>query len=169
MAFTRAATSDTDPKVQTRAYGSLRPPRGITPLTGRTATSGRLRTGRSNLTFSSTNVPQPARTAPPPDVASEGPRITGEQGSTGNPIGDAIGNAAKKLSPLIADAFSTPDNRQAAINLVDATESPLSNPGSFISAPASAPAPASFPIPVAAPAPAFPISFNEGGFIRKRT
>ena len=168
MAFT-PATGDTSIGKE-RASETIRPPRGVTPLTGRTATSGRTRTGRSLLTFNQPNIPRPEGTAPPPDVASEGRRITGRQGSTGNPIGDAALAAAKKLAPLIADAFSsTPDNRQAAINLVDATESPLSNPGSFISAPASAPAPASFPIPVAAPAPAFPISFNEGGFIRKRT
>ena len=162
MAFTRAGTSDTNPKILTKAYGTLTPTSGVSPLTGRTAISGRARTGRTALTFAEPNIPLPEGTPPPPNVASEGRRITGEQGSTGNPIGDAIGNAAKKLSPLIADAFSTPDNRQAAINLVDATESPLSNPGSFISAPTPA------PLPIAAPAPV-PFFTSEGGFIRKRT
>ena len=163
MAFTRAGTSDTNPKVQTRAYGSLRPPRGVTPLTGRTATRGRLPIGRTALTFSPLNVPQPARTAPPPDVASEGRRITGRQGSTGNPIGDAIGNAAKKLAPLIADAFQ-PDTLGGRGGMTSEQHAAFSDMGNEIAIPAAAPVAAA----PAAPA-AIPFNTSEGGFIRKRT
>jgi len=173
MAFT-PAKGDTDPVFRSQiASRIIRPPRGVNPLTGRTATSGRLPTGRTALTFSPLNVPQPARTAPPPDVASEGRRITGKQGSTGNPIGDAIGNAAKKLSPLIADAFSNIETgpSSGAFSAIGFQPSGLTNvgQGSFGADFGSAP---TTPIVTSSPvsdAGAFIGALNEGGFIRKRT
>ena len=164
MAFTRAGTSDTNPKVLTKAYGTLTPTSGVSTLTGRTATSGRLPTGRTALTFSPLNVPQPARTAPPPDVASEGRRITGRQGSTGNPIGDAIGNAAKKLAPLIADAFQ-PDTLGGRGGMTSEQHAAFSNMGNVTAIPAFTPAPVTAPV--------IPVTgvgiMKDGGFIRKRT
>jgi hypothetical protein len=168
MAFTRAATSDTDPKVQTRAYGSLRPPRGVTPLTGRTATSGRLPTGRTALTFSPLNVPQPPRTAPPPDVASEGRTIRrGKQKPFGNSIGNSIKGAAELLSPLIADAFSETGPSSGAFSALGFQPSGLTNvgQGSFGADFGSVP---TTPFPVG-DAGAFIGALNEGGFVRKRT
>jgi len=64
--------------------------------------------GKTGPKFAERRIPQPDRTAKDPDVAPRsGPPITGgKRGSVGNPIGDAIGKAAKLFSPLIADAFA---------------------------------------------------------------
>lgn len=167
MAFT-PATGDTSIGKE-RASETIRPPRGVTPLTGRTATSGRTRTGRSLLTFNQPNVPRPEGTAPPPDVASEGRRITGRQGSTGNPIGDAIGNAAKKLAPLIAGAFQ-PDTLGGRGGMTSGQHAAFSDMGNEIAIPAAAPAPAPAPTFFPTTSTASPTTgfLKDGGFIRRR-
>mgnify|MGYP003666530954 CR=1 FL=1 len=168
MAFIRAGTSDTNPKVQMRAYGSLRPPSGVTPLTGRTATSGRTRTGRSLLTFNQPNIPQPEGTPPPVDVASEGRRITGRQGSTGNPIGDAIGNAAKKLAPLIASAFE-PDTLGGRGGMTSGQHAAFSDMGNEIASPNILGASGTQLSHNFTPAvPTTIAAMKDGGFIRRR-
>lgn len=118
------------------------------------------RLGKTNLTFAERRIPQPDRTAEDPDVAPRsGPPITGgKKGSVGNSLAGSIGKVAKLLSPLIADAFSTPNNKEAAINLVDATETYGNNPGNFN--------------PIPAPTPYVPVTgagvMKDGGFIRRR-
>ena len=159
MAFT-PATGDTSIGKE-RASETIRPPSGVTPLTGRTATSGRTRTGRSLLTFNQPNVPRPEGTPPPVDVASEGRRITGRQGSTGNPIGDAIGNAAKKLAPLIADAFAPLPTGVPGMTTSDIPAntnffSPVTDTIGFTSPPVGS----DFNASIAA--------MKDGGFIRRR-
>ena len=91
MAYTKAASSDTDASTQMRAYGTISGPRAIDPLTAEVSLPGRLRPGRSNLQIRSTNIPQPERTERDPDVApARIARPSGRQGPIGNPIGDAI-------------------------------------------------------------------------------
>ena len=170
MAFTRAATSDTDPKVQTRAYGSLRAPSAVTPFTAETAVVPRQAPGRSNLTFGSTNIPRPERTARDPDIApSRNPRISGRQGGTGNPLGDAIAGLGKKfggkIGSFIGRELDFAATRQGFEEMESSFEQP---PGSII--PDFTPPTQSFTS--APPIQSFVPSFqglNEGGFIRKRT
>ena len=150
MAFTKAVgdTSIVTPRAA----------KPLEPLTSRDTTPQH-RLGKTNLNFAERRIPKPDGTAEDPGVAPRsGPRITGgKRGSVGNPIGDAIGKAAKLFSPLIADAFSTPNNKEAAINLVDATETYGNNPGNFN--------------PIPAPTPYVPTTIagmKDGGFIRRR-
>ena len=189
MAFTRAATSDTDPKVQTRAYGSLRAPSAITPFTAETAVVPRQAPGRSNLTFGSTNIPQPERTARDPDIApSRNPRISGRQGGTGNPLGDAIAGLGKKFGGRIGsfigrelDFAATREGfGELDTNILSAQTGPdsLGFGGGFSTEGAFGGAGFEFPsvgsgvgstgggfTPTAPP----PVFSSEGGFIRKRT
>ena len=176
MAFTRAATSDTDPKVQTRAYGSLRAPSAVTPFTAETAVVPRQAPGRSNLTFGSTNIPQPERTARDPDIApSRNPRISGRQGGTGNPLGDAIAGLGKKFGGRIGafigrelDFAATREgfeelerNIQPSIPGAQGQQLPFFQP-STPSLPPSIPGAQGQQLP-------FFQGLDEGGFIRKRT
>ena len=164
MAFTRAVGDTSIPSE--KAVGSIGASRPITPLTSETSVISRQSLGRSNLIFGSTNVPQPARTARDPEIApARNPRISGRQGGTGSGIGDAIGNAAKKLSPLIANAFQ-PDTLGGRGGMTSEQHAAFSDMGNVTAIPAAAPAPVA---PVFTPATSFPASLNEGGFIRKRT
>jgi hypothetical protein len=179
MAFTRAATSDTDPKVQTRAYGSLRAPSAITPFTAETAVVPRQAPGRSNLTFGSTNIPQPERTARDPDIApSRNPRISGRQGGTGNPLGDAIAGLGKKFGGRIGAFIGRELDFAATRQGFEELESGFSQ--DFLSPSSSTPQiSSSFTPPpqisssFAPPTQSFtappPVFSSEGGFIRKRT
>ena len=148
---------------------SIAKPRAAKPLEAQPTLTSRdttpqHRLGKTGLTFAERRIEQPDRTAEDPDVAPRsGPRITGgKRGSVGNPLAGSIGKVAKLLSPLIADAFSTPNNKEAAINLVDATETYGNNPGNFN------------PIPTTSftPAPTIPVTgagvMKDGGFIRRR-
>tara|TARA_R100001086_G_scaffold187276_1_gene105376 strand:+ start:36 stop:527 length:492 start_codon:yes stop_codon:yes gene_type:complete len=163
MAFTRAATSDTDPKVQTRAYGSLRAPSAVTPFTAETAVVPRQAPGRSNLTFGSTNIPQPERTARDPQIAPVRPsNISGRQGPTGNPIGDAIGNAAKKVGTALAKQLEPLPTGVPGITTSDLPAntgffSSITDAIGFTSPPRTSDFTASLGL------------LNEGGFVRKRT
>ena len=149
MAFTRAV-GDTSISKQTAA-------KPLEPLTSRDTTPQH-RLGKTNLTFAERRIPQPDRTAEDPDVAPRsGPRITGKKRPVGNSLADSIGKAAKLLSPLIADAFSTPNNKEAAINLVDATETYGNSAGNFNTTPAPTPY---VPTTIA--------GMKDGGFIRRR-
>jgi len=179
MAFTRAATSDTDPKVQTRAYGSLRAPSAVTPFTAETAVVPRQAPGRSNLTFGSTNIPQPERTARDPDIApSRDPRISGRQGGTGNPLGDAIAGLGKKFGGRIGAFIGRELDFAATRQGFEEIESGASSLGGAFTPEGqqvSFGSSQSFAPPVAPPVQSFtapaPVPFltSEGGFIRKRT
>jgi len=174
MAFTRAGTSDTNPKVLTKAYGSLRATSGVTPLTGRTAISGRLPTGRSNLKFGSTNVPQPARTAGNPDIApARNTNITGGQGPKENQLRTAITGLGKKFGRQIGSFIGRELDFSATRQGFEELESNIqpSIPGAqgqqFGFGPTQSFATPA-PLPIATPAPV-PFFTSEGGFIRKRT
>jgi len=179
MAFTRAGTSDTNPKILTKAYGTLTPTSGVSPLTGRTAISGRLPTGRSNLKFGSTNVPQPARTAGNPDIApARNTNIRGGQGPKENQLRNAITGLGKKFGRQIGSFIGRELDFSATRQGFEELESGASSPGgaftpegqqvsfgssqSFITPVQSFSAVPSFSGAIQA-------GFNEGGFIRKRT
>lgn len=114
--------------------------------------------GKTGPKFAKRRIPKPDRTAEDPGVAPRsGPPITGKKRPVGNSLADSIGKAAKLLSPLIADAFSTPNNKEAAINLVDATETYGNSAGNFNTTPAPTPY---VPTTIA--------GMKDGGFIRRR-
>ena len=108
MAFTRAASSDTDASVQERAYGTIKGVSPVSPLTAEVTPFSSPRPGRSNLTFGSGNVDDPGRVSSDGNLAPlRTTNISGRQGSTGNPLGDALQKQLKKLSPLVADQIRT--------------------------------------------------------------
>ena len=164
---------------RTSVVGDTEIPREIAskspkPLT-RPDTVPQYRLGKSGTQFGPTNIPKPERTLGDPSIApSRGPNITGGRTVGNNGTARAIIGAAKKFAPLIADAWNTPNNKQAAINLVDATESPLSNPGSFTPTPSFAPpnilgasgAQLSHNFPAV---PTTIAAMKDGGFIRRRS
>jgi hypothetical protein len=127
--------------------------------------------GRSLTTFGPIKVPQPARTARPPVVAPEAPRISGKQGPFKNPVGDAIKAAAKKLAPLIADAFSETGPSSGAFSALGFQPSGLTNvgKGSFGADFGSVQTTPLVPGSPVSDAGALIGSMKEGGFIRKRT
>ena len=149
MAFTKAVgdTSIVTPRAA----------KPLEPLTSRDTTPQH-RLGKTAPNFAERRIPQPDRTAEDPGVAPRsGPPITGKKRPVGNSLADSIGKAAKLLSPLIADAFSTPNNKEAAINLVDATETYGNSAGNFNTTPAPTPY---VPTTIA--------GMKDGGFIRRR-
>jgi hypothetical protein len=161
MAFTRAV-GDTSISTE-KAYGSLRTIRPVSPLTARTSTLSRQSPGRSNLIFGSTNVPQPARTAAPPDVASEGPRrISGTQEPFGNPIAGAIVTAGKRIGAALADRPSplptgVPGITTSDIPATTGFFSPVTDFFGFTSPPAFSDFTASL------------ATLKEGGFVRRKS
>ena len=161
MAFTKAASSDTDPSTQMRAYGTISGPRAITPLTAEISLPGRRRPGRSNLQIRSTNIPQPERTERDPDVApARIARPSGQQGSTGNPLGDAIEKLGRTFRgagvptplPTGVPGISTSD-----IPANTGFFSPITDALGFTTPPVFSDFTASLG------------ALNEGGFVRKRT
>jgi hypothetical protein len=162
MAFT-PVTGDTEISPQ-RASKTITATRGVPAYTRKTAVSGKPPIGKTALTFRPLTVPQPARTEPIDRAPSRGPNIRGKQGPFGkDSIGNAIKGAAELLSPLIADAFQ-PDTLGGRGGMTSEQHAAFSNMGNVTAIPAPAPA-----APVFTPATSFPASFNEGGFIRKRT
>ena len=177
MAFT-PAKGDTDPVFRSQiASRIIRPPRGVNPLTGRTATSGRLPTGRSNLTFSSTNVPQPARTAGNPDIApARNTNIRGGQGPKENQLRNAITGLGKKFGRQIGSFIGRELDFAATRQGFEEMENVASSSGGAFSPElnfgSSQPPTQSFtPAPVTATV--IPVTgvgiMKDGGFIRKRT
>ena len=192
MAFTRAGSSDTDASIQERAYGNIKGVSPTSPLTSEVTPFPSPRPGRSNLTFGSGNVDDPGRVATGENLAplrsSSSIGGGGRQGSTGNPIGDALQKQLKRLAPLIGDEIRTSlDN--AAIregfgeldpNLISA-QSSVSDSIAFGGGQFGTFSPASQAqsfggnfggggfSAVPSVEGAILAGFNEGGFIRKRT
>ena len=110
----------------------------------------------------------PARQDPP------GPGISttrsGGQGSVGNPIGNAIEGVGNRLAGALRNRPAVASARQAAIDFGGfefPTRCLLPPTPSFSANVTSTPIPpGQFNV---APAFTAPISFNEGGFVRKRT
>ena len=194
MAFTRAASSDTDASVQERAYGTIKGVSPVSPLTAEVTPFSSPRPGRSNLTFGSGNVDDPGRVSSDENLAPlRTTNISGRQGSTGNPLGDALQKQLKKLSPLVADQIRTALDNAAVrqgfgeldANLISA-QSDAAIRGGFGQLDtnlSSVPDSIAFGGGLAGVAggftgatPGFGVGatsfipgFNEGGFIRKRT
>ena len=197
MAFTRAGSSDTDASIQERAYGNIKGVSPTSPLTSEVTPFPSLRPGRSNLTFGSGNVDDPGRVSTGENLAplrsSSSRGGGGRQGSTGNPIGNALQKQLKRLAPLIGDQIRT-SFENAAIregfgelddNLLSA-QSDAAIRGGFGELDTNL---SSVPDSIAfggglagvaggftgatpgfgVGATSFPAGFNEGGFIRKRT
>ena len=150
MAFTKAASSDTDPSVQERAYGTIKGAAGVSPLTAE-ITPASQSLGNTRLKFQPIIPPEPERTLRDVDtpLRTSQERPSGQQGSTGNPIGNAI----ERLGQTFRGSGTEFLENQAIRQGFETLESSF-NP-SFTSLQTS-----STP---------FPAQFNEGGFIRKRT
>ena len=99
MAFTRAASSDTDASVQERAYGTIKGVSPVSPLTAE-ITPASQSLGKTRLKFQPIIPPEPARTLRDVDTPLRTGRETrpsGQQGSTGNPLGDSIERLGQSL------------------------------------------------------------------------
>jgi|TARA_R110000824_G_scaffold230188_2_gene417829 hypothetical protein len=160
MAFT-PATGDTNIS-KPRASKALRPSPGISPLTGRSATSRRLPLNRSLLKFGSTNRPQPARTAGKPVVAPPKNINIGGPQAYNNPIADAIAGIGKKLGSAIAKqqaplSTGVPGMTTSDIPANTNFFSPVTDAIGFTSPPVSSDFNASIAM------------MKHGGFIRRRS